>query len=184
MHPPLAAPDDALAADFAARRPDGLSRAYERYAELLVSVARHVLADGSLAEDCVHDVLLRFWQTPESYRLERGTLRAFLVSCVRNEALSRLRSRGRREERERRAHLLEPNAPETIEPADPVDAARVRAALGRLPDEQRETIESAYFQNLTQIQIAERLGVPLGTVKSRIALAMRKLKTELAGGMT
>jgi RNA polymerase sigma-70 factor (ECF subfamily) len=146
-----------------------------------VSVARHVLGEPSAAEDCVHDALLRVWQAPNSYTAERGTLRAFLITCVRNEALSRLRSGLRRVERERRAHLLEVDL-ESNEPADPFDARRVRAALARLPAEQREAIERAYFENLTQNQIAERLGVPLGTVKSRVLLAMRKLRAELGAG--
>ena len=166
--------------DFVARRPDALARAYERDARVLVSVARHVLGDAA-AEDCVHDALLRVWQTKDSYRPERGTLRAFLISCVRNEAMSRLRTSGRRVDRERRASLLEPLSVEPIEPADPVDAARVRAALARLPREQREAVEHAYFENLSHTQIAERFGLPLGTVKSRVALGMRKLQAELAG---
>ncbi len=176
----MPADDDALAADFVARRPDALARAYERNARILVSVAGHVLGEAA-AEDCVHDALLRVWQTPDSYRPERGSLRAFLVSCVRNEAMNRLRSSGRRVERERRAYLLEPAAVETIEAADPIDARRVRAALARLPHEQREAIVHAYFENLSHAQIAERFGLPLGTVKSRVALGMRKLHAELAG---
>jgi RNA polymerase sigma-70 factor (ECF subfamily) len=176
----LSRDDDALAADFIARRPDGLSRVYERYAALLAGVAGHVLGERAAAEDCLHDALLRVWQTPDSYRPERGSLRAFLVACVRNEAMSRLRGGGRRVERERRASALETATLEPVEPADPVDAARVRAALARLPGEQRLVIESAYFDNLTQTQIAARLGLPLGTVKGRVALALRKLKFELA----
>jgi len=181
MHRPAGEEDDALAADFAARSSDGLGRTYERYKVLLVSIARHVLSDASLAEDCVHDALVRAWQTPGSYVPQRGSLRAFLASCVRNEATSRARSNARRQERERRAYLLEPVLPATIEPADPIDAARVRVALDRLPEDQRRTIELAYFGNLSQSQIAELLGIPLGTVKSRVALAMRKLHAELAG---
>jgi RNA polymerase sigma-70 factor (ECF subfamily) len=171
--------DRTLAVDFAARRPDALARAYQNCAVLLVSVARHVLSDAAAAEDCVHDALLRVWQTPGSYRPERGSLRAFLVSCVRNEALTRLLSSGRRTERERRAYLLEPSPTETTETADPIDAARARAALARLPEEQRIAIEYAYFENLSQTAIAERLGIPLGTVKGRTALAMRKLRAAL-----
>lgn len=146
-----------------------------------MSVARSVLADASAAEDCVHDALLRVWQARDSYRIERGSLRAFLISCVRNEALDRMRSGARRVERERRAFLLEPASVETLESADPLDAARVRAALARLPGEQRTVIEHAYYENLSQTQIAERLDVPLGTVKGRVALAMRKLRAELGG---
>ena len=83
-------------------------------------------------------------------------------------------------DRERRAFILEPETFDTVERADPVEALRVRAALGRLPDEQREAINFAYYQNLSQTQIAQRLGIPLGTVKGRVALAMRKLRAELA----
>ncbi len=174
--------DAALAADFASRKPEGLARAYGRYAGLLVSSARHVLGDAGGAEDCVHDALLRVWQKADSYRPERGSLGAFLLSCVRNEALSRLRKSGRRIERERRAWRLEPPGADSIAPADPFDAIRVRAALARLPAEQRETLESAYFDNLSHSEIALRLGVPLGTVKGRVALAMRKLRAELGPG--
>ncbi len=174
--------EEALALDFAARRPAALARAYERNAALLVSAAARVLGERAAAEDCVHDALLRLWHARDSYRPERGALRAFLVTCVRNEALSRLRSSARRAEREQRAALLDPVRVETFEPADPVDAARVRKALAQLPPELRDVLERAYFAGLSQTEIAERTGLPLGTVKSRAALALRKLRAELQGG--
>lgn len=170
--------DGDLAPAFAARRPHALGQAYDRYATLLTGVARQVLGDAAAAEDCVHDALLRVWRARDSYRPERGSLRAFLASCVRNEALTTLRGAGRRTERERRVLRLEP-APGD-ESAAALDALRVRAALARLPVEQRATIEYAYFANLSQAEIAARMDVPLGTVKGRVALAMRKLKAELA----
>jgi len=157
--------DGDLAPAFAARRPHALGQAYDRYATLLTGVARQVLGDAAAAEDCVHDALLRVWRARDSYRPERGSLRAFLASCVRTE-------------RERRVLRLEP-APGD-ESAAALDALRVRAALARLPVEQRATIEYAYFANLSQAEIAARMDVPLGTVKGRVALAMRKLKAELA----
>lgn len=169
---------EALAANFAARRPAALGAAYERYAIQLCSVARAVLHDPADAEDCVHDALLRVWRTPDSYRPERGSLHAFLIGCVRNEAMSRLRSAGRRIEREKKAFRLEPVG-DIAAPVDHVEAARVRAALARLPEEQRAALESAFFANLSQREIAEKFGVPLGTVKSRVALGMRKLQREL-----
>ncbi len=169
----------ALAAGFIARRPAALGIAYESYAVELYSVARAVLRNAADAEDCVHDALIRVWQTPGSFRLERGSLRAFLIVCVRNEAMSRMRSAGRRLEREKKAFRLEPVPDADPFVVDPVEAARVRAALGRLPPEQRVALESAYFENLSQREIAEKLDVPLGTVKSRVMLAMRKLKDDL-----
>jgi RNA polymerase sigma-70 factor (ECF subfamily) len=176
--------EDALAADFAARRPAALGRAYERNAALLVSVAARVLGERAAAEDCVHDALLRVWQARDSYRPERGSLRAFLATCVRNEALSRLRSSTRRAEREQRAALLEPAPVGAFEPVDPIEAARVRAALERLPADQRDVLERAYFAGLSQTEIAERTGLPLGTVKSRAALALRKLRAALQGNVS
>jgi len=169
----------ALAAGFVARRPAALEAAYECYSVELYSVARAVLRNAADAEDCVHDALLRVWRTPDSFRQERGSLRAFLIGCVRNEAMSRLRSALRRSEREKKAFRLEP-VPEA-QPAlvDHVEAARVRAALARLPSEQRLAVESAFFDNLSQREIAEKFDLPLGTVKSRVLLGMRKLQSDL-----
>jgi RNA polymerase sigma-70 factor (ECF subfamily) len=99
---------------------------------------------------------------------------------VRNEAMSRMRAAARRTERERRVLRLEPPLDHEADVVDHVEAGRVRAALERLPSEQREVIEQAFFANRTQRQIAEKLGIPLGTVKGRVALAMRKLQAELA----
>ena len=176
----MAPDEEPFAADFIARRADGLARVYERYAVVLLATARHVLGRASEAEDCVHDALVRVWETPDSYRPARGSLRAFLIACVRNEAMSRLRGAARRTERERRVLRLEPSVEREAEIVDHVEAARVRAALSRLPTEQREVIEQAFFANRTQREIAEKLGIPLGTVKGRVALAMRKMQAELA----
>jgi RNA polymerase sigma-70 factor (ECF subfamily) len=167
-----------LAADFAAGRPTGLDRAYERYGRDLYAVARHVVGREG-AEDCVHDALLRVWQRRGAYRPERGTLRAFLIVCVRNEALAVLRGSQRRSAREARANLLDASAPETIELVDFVEARRVRDALTRLPQEQRTALERAYYRSETHSEIAANLGIPLGTVKSRLALGLRRLATEL-----
>jgi len=178
----MEADSDALAAGFIARQPTALGAAYERYAVELCSVARAVLRSAADAEDCVHDALLRVWRTPASFRPERGSLRAFLIVCVRNEAMSRLRGTGRRLERERRAARLEPVPDREPSFVDPVEAVRVRSALERLPAEQRVAVEKAFFENLSQRQIAEKLDLPLGTVKSRVMLGVRKLRDELREG--
>ena len=167
-----------LAADFAAGKTTGLDRAYERFGRDLYAVARHVVGREA-AEDCVHDALLRVWQRRGAYRPERGSLRAFLIVCVRNEALGMLRGSQRRTAREARANQLDPSGPETIELIDFVEARRVRDALSRLPQEQRVALERAYYRSETQREIAANLGVPLGTIKSRLALGLRKLATEL-----
>ncbi len=166
--------------DFAARRPAGLETAYALWARLFVSVAHHVLDDRTRAEDCVHDALLRVWRAPNRFEGNRAMLKAYLAASVRNEALALLRSQSRRDARELRSARLAPEA--TVEPpaVDPVESERLRAALARLPDEQRVALELAYYGNKTHVQISQELGAPLGTVKSRIAMAMRKLHAELA----
>lgn len=142
---------------------------------MLYTVARNALGDPDAAEDCVHDALLRVWQTPGSFRADRGSLRAFLVACVRNEAMSLLRSSARRSAREERAERLQPLRAVTFEVVDHVEAQRLRDALGRLPDEQRAALELVYFGNRSHAQAAADLGVPLGTIKSRLSLAIRRL---------
>jgi RNA polymerase sigma factor (sigma-70 family) len=176
----MAQTDALLAEDFAARTRDGFARAYRQYGRLLYTVARNVLGEGTAAEDCVHETLLRLWQSPGAYRPERGALRAFLVSCVRNEAMTMLRRSGRRVAREERAERLAPVRATTFEVIDHVEVERLRTAVARLPDDQRVALELAYFGNRTHVQVASELGVPLGTIKSRIAGAMRRLASELA----
>jgi RNA polymerase sigma factor (sigma-70 family) len=170
--------DEGLAADFAAHAHDALSRAYARYGRLLYSVARHVLGDEWAAEDCVHDALLRAWQSGR-YREDRGELHGFLVACVRNQAMTMARSARRRSAREWRAEYLEPVKSTTFEIPDHVELGRLRDALSRLPQEQRSALELAYFGNRTHMQVAAELGVPLGTIKSRIAGGLRRLASDL-----
>jgi RNA polymerase sigma-70 factor (ECF subfamily) len=162
-----------LDAAFAAHTDGALEEAYRRYAPALQAAARHVLGSSADARDCVHDALMRVWAKPV-YRIERGALRSFLIVCVRNEALSRRRRNVRHVALERRVA-----APP---PPGVGDAERValRSALGGLPREQRDVIELAYWGDFTQAEIAARLGAPLGTIKSRAALGLRKLARTLS----
>jgi RNA polymerase sigma-70 factor (ECF subfamily) len=165
--------DRALAASFAAHEDGALEEAYRRYGPVLVAAARHVLGTGADARDCVHDTLVRVWAKPDAYRVERGSLRAFLIVCVRNDAIARMRSSMRAVARERSV------APVVTSEIDVAERVAVRSALGALPREQREVIELAYWGDLTQTEIAVRLGVPLGTIKSRASLGLRKLARAL-----
>ncbi len=165
--------EERLAAAFAAHEDGALEDAYRRYGSLLRAAARHVLGAEGDPADVVHDALIRVWSRGV-YRPERGALRAFLVVCVRNEAISRRRSATRQVALERRA---------ASEPADDgLDAAEritIRTALATLPREQREVIELAYWGRYTQVEIADRLAIPLGTIKSRASLGLRKLARTL-----
>lgn len=171
--------DGRIVADFLARKDDGLDGVYRAYGTALFSVARHVLHDDDEAQDCVHDVLLRLWERPEAYRRERGAPRSFLMVCVRNEALTRLRSTARRLHRERELAVVSPQD-YSFEVRDHVEAGRLRDAFATLPPEQRAALQLAYGHHMSQSQIAERLSVPLGTVKSRVSLGLRKLQSLMA----
>ena len=144
---------------------------------MLFAVASRTLGEHD-AQDCVHDALMRVWSRPESYRPERGALRSFLIVCVRNEAISRKRTAARRYEIEQMA-VRGTNTSSELEAGDPIEGAHVRSILAELPDDQRRPLELAYFGERTQSDIARELGIPLGTVKSRITLAMRKLQIRL-----
>ena len=171
--------DPRLVADFAARRPDALERAYREYAVALYSIARHVLGKDEDAQDCVHDALIRVWLRPESFQPDRGSLQAYLSVCVRNEAVGRKRLAARHFYTERRLGADEALGGYELEIEDHVELANLRKALALLPPEQRQALELAYYEHLSHTQISEALGVPLGTIKSRLALGLRKLQAAL-----
>jgi RNA polymerase sigma-70 factor (ECF subfamily) len=173
--------DPRLLADFLARNGSGLEAVYRAYRTPLFSVARHVLGNDDDAADCVHDALMRVWERAGSYRPERGSLRAFLMACVRNEALTRKRNANRHLRIEARLARSEPPAYE-FEVDDTVERDRLRRALAALPSEQRAALDLTYLHQLTHAQTAERLGEPLGTVKGRLRLALSKLQAALNGG--
>lgn len=170
-----------LAQAFAGRERWAFDEAYRRFGSLLYSVAYNVLRSAEDAEDCVHDVLVRVWKNPHAYTVDRGSVRAFLVVCVRNDAISRTRSSARRDRLTERASR-EHRGVEELEVHDFIEERRVREALAQLPADQRDAVVLAYFGGKTHVQIAEELGEPLGTVKSRIALGLRKLGAALSAG--
>lgn len=174
------ADDPALDRAFAARERWAFDEAYARYAGLLYSAAYNVLRAREDAEDCVHDALLRVWNNPGAYTTQRGALRCFLAVCVRNAAISRIRATQTRASAQRRA-AVEPEA-EDVEFPDVVERSRLRAAIAALPDEQRRPLVLAYYGYRTHVEIAEALATPLGTIKSRIAQAVRRLGPAMRPG--
>jgi RNA polymerase sigma-70 factor (ECF subfamily) len=166
---------------------------YDRYSRLVFSTAYRVLNDAGAAEDVVQDVYVRLWQRPERYVEERGRFIGWLLSVTRNRAIDEIRSRGRRPLSETQvsggdvtssitAEAPSPSAAREMESAEMVDQREaVRAALDELPYDQRIAIELAYFKGLTQAEIAETLDTPLGTIKTRVRLGMRKLRVALEG---
>jgi RNA polymerase sigma factor (sigma-70 family) len=170
--------DDRLATAFAARVRWAFEEAYKRYGALLYSTAYNVLGNAEDAQDCVHDALARVWRSPNAYSRARGAVRSFLVVCVRNEAISRLRSQGRRARLNERL-ASEPHEHDELRITDVVEHDRLRMAMNGLPPEQRAPLELAYYEGKTHVEVADTLGEPLGTVKSRIAMGLRKLAKAL-----
>jgi RNA polymerase sigma-70 factor, ECF subfamily len=159
-----------------------LGELYDRYASLALATALRVVADRQLAEDLVHDAFVATWLKIERFDPSRGSLRAWLLTIVRNRAVDRVRSArpsievGAADEQA----LLRTGANPTWEAAIARrSAAELRIALDELPGEQREAIELAYFGGRTYREIAVITGVPLGTANGRLRLALAKLRDAL-----
>jgi RNA polymerase sigma-70 factor (ECF subfamily) len=165
------AEDPNLIADFQARRGPALAAAYRLYWRTLYNAAHGVLHERQDAEDCVHDVLVDVWSHKTSYHPERGTLRTFLVACVRNAALTRKRSASRHREIEAAAYAQQ----DAVEAIDFTAKYQLQSALSMLPPEQLRALNLAFFGQRTHTEIARELDLPLGTVKSRLSLAIKKL---------
>ncbi|MBI4956820.1 MAG: sigma-70 family RNA polymerase sigma factor [Myxococcales bacterium] len=157
---------------------EALGRLYDRHGPVLLAVAAHILRDRREAEDLLHDVFVTVWQRAGDYDPARGTVAVWLQLRVRSRALDRVRSaRLARSVPLDALSVAEPRAAASQERAG--DERVLRDALARLPGEQRMVLELGYFEGLSSAQIAARVGVPLGTVKSRVAAAIAKLRTQL-----
>ncbi|MCA9718428.1 MAG: sigma-70 family RNA polymerase sigma factor [Myxococcales bacterium] len=172
------ASDEDLVGAMARGNGDALGRLYDRYAALLLATASRILRHPQRAEDLVHDVLMEAWRKAGSYRRERGSVRTWLLVRLRSRALDRIRS-------EQRARVdTVPSPPRVVDtvhgdPALNMERAQVRTAVASLPVAQREVLELAYFGGLSSREIAHQLGIPVGTVKSRTAAGLGKLRSAL-----
>lgn len=176
--------DHELLAQAASGSVDSLAALYDRYAPLLLGVARRLLSDPAAAEDLVHDVFLEAWRNADSYAQQRGSVRTWLLVRLRSRALDRLRAEQVRS-RKREPGLGAAQVGET--PHDELqrepDRKLVLEALAQLDAQQRETLELAYFEGLSAREIAERMQAPIGTVKSRLASGLARLRRIVADGM-
>jgi RNA polymerase sigma factor (sigma-70 family) len=174
--------DEALVALVARSDEDALAELYDRIGGIAYGLAHRVLRDDALAEDAVQDAFLALWRGAGSFLPERASASTWILTLVHRRAVDLVR----REQR-RRAEPLEA-APEPAEGSAEeaawlhLDRERVQAALAALPDQQREAIELAYYGGYSQSELAERLGQPLGTIKSRMFAGLARLRELLDDG--
>jgi len=173
--------DEAVVALVARSDGEALAELYDRFGRVAYGLALRVLRDEKLAEDAVQEAFVTAWRNADRFMPERAKASTWLLTLVHRRAVDLVRHEDRR-----RAEPL----PENVEPS-PSDSAeddawlrfereRVQLALRRLPDQQREALELAYYGGFTQTELAERLGQPLGTIKSRMFAGLTRLRELLS----
>jgi len=174
--------DEALVALVARSDEVALGELYDRFGRLAFGLALRVLRDEALAEDAVQDAFLAVWRSASRFVPERSKASTWILTLVHRRAVDLVR----REQR-RRAEPLEA-APEPLSAAADTTAwlrferERVQTALQQLPDQQREALELAYYGGFTQSELADRLGQPVGTIKSRMFTGLGRLRELLSEG--
>ena len=170
--------DEALLSLVARSEDSALAELYDRFGRVAYGLARRILRDDALAQDAVQEAFLAVWRSADRFVEERAKASTWILTLVHRRAVDTVR----REERRRAEPLTEEH-----EPGSPADEAErlvqrelVGQALRRLPDDQREALELAYFGGYTQSELAERLGQPLGTIKSRMFTGLSRLREILA----
>lgn len=165
------------------RDKDALDTLYGRYSTPVYSLALHMLKQPPLAEEVTQDVFLNIWLKAASFNAERGQARSWIMSVAHHRVVDVIRSR------RRVVSMTDPEGYETLERLPSggasvesqvqqnLDRERIMQALATLPDNQREVILLAYFEGYSQSEMAEKLGQPLGTIKTRVRLAMQKLRS-------
>ncbi len=155
---------------------------YDRYGGIAYGLAYRITSDATLAEDVVQEAFISVWRQAARFDPARGQVRSWLLTIVHHKAVDAVRRRSNRSER------ALPEGPEEFiatrgrpdEIAEmTMDAEAVREAVQAIPDDQRRTVEMAYFEGMTHVEIAERMDVPLGTVKSRLRIGLEKMRERL-----
>ena len=158
---------------------DAFAVLYDRHGRSAYSLAYRMMGERQAAEDLVQDVFLRLWRSTASYRADRGSVRTWILTIVHNRGVDQLRSLS---SRRRTQDKVEASA-ETSQPSEAFTETwrnsrkdEVREALKTLPPEQLKVLEMAYFSGYTHIEISEMMDLPLGTVKGRMRLGLKKIK--------
>jgi RNA polymerase sigma-70 factor (ECF subfamily) len=178
--------DPTLIRMIALKKEPALSTLYDRYSRLVFSMALNSVGDPKTAEEITQDVFFRVWEHAGSYQSERAKVTTWITSITRNRSIDVLRKRGVRPEHHSVYWADIPLSERPVQDGAPEEAARqsyqrerVRTAMALLPEEQKDALYLAYFHGMSHRQIAEALDSPLGTVKTRIRLAMQKLRESL-----
>ena len=178
--------DETLIRLVAHEQAEALGTLYDRYGRLVFGLALNAVGNPSTAEEVTQDVFLRIWQKADTYRAEQSKVSTWLTSIARNRAIDVLRQQRVRPEQRAVEWAEVPAAavPQAQGPEEEVALAleqqRVRSAVAQLPEEQRQVLALAYFRGYSHSRIAELLGQPLGTVKTRIRLGMGRLRQMLS----
>ena len=175
--------DAALVVSIGRYHEDALAEVYRRHAGAVFALARRLLADRTLAEEIVQEVFLRLWNNPDRFDPDRGSLRSYLLAQCHGRSVDLIRSESSRRRREEKELTLAAEAGYDLEHEvwDMAVADRVKNTLQSLPEGEREAILLAYFGGHTYREVADLLGTPEGTVKSRIRSGLKKMRGELAG---
>ena len=175
--------DRELAERLQRRETQAMADLYDRFGRLVYSVIYAIVHDTGIAEDLLQETFLRIWNRAAGFDAERGALGPWLLTVARNRAIDHIRSAGARNsknalELEDREHKSQELGAE-IDLQNKDQAKVIRAAMDRLTENQRRVIELAYYEGLSQTEMAEKLGEPLGTIKTWVRGALKKLREEL-----
>jgi RNA polymerase sigma-70 factor, ECF subfamily len=180
MGDPAGELDDSLVARMSRGDRAALGLLYERHAPRLRAVALYILRDAGEADDVLHDVFIEAWGRSADYAPERGTVSAWLGLRTRSRAIDRVRARKAHAEKDASAELGPPASDPSADPVRTLDHARLQDLLVEMSEAEQEVLMLGYFEGLSSSEIGERVGVPLGTVKSRTRSALAKLRRAFA----
>lgn len=177
------ASDQSLMRRLSARDDKALEELYDRYSRLVYSVLLRITGQAELAEELLQETFLRLWRNAESYRETRGELRPWLLTVARNLAFDHRRTKVE-QQRQREHHLEIVPAISSGPPTEEIYARhervrQVREVIGTLPTPQQRALHLAYFEGMSQSEIARAMDEPLGTVKTWVRTALRELRTQL-----
>lgn len=173
--------DADLAIELQRGDPEAVGTLYDRYGRIAFGLAYRIMGDITAAEDIVQEAFVSAWTNARAFDPSRGSLRGWLLTIVRNRAIDRLRSgkRARQDAPLQSAANIAGSADTLGAVTQSDERRRIRDAVASLPEAQRRTLELAYFDGLTHMEIAGRMGVPLGTVKGRLRLGLDKIRAYL-----